>query len=99
MSTIFGDQSDPSIPETLSGKQHAKNQTLTGIDNESNFLVGDVDTITDNAKGGNDHLTGGNNSIVPLLINTLAGDAITMLGSARGGNDTLTGGDYSGSSN
>ena len=99
MSTIFGDQSDPSIPETLSGKQHGKNQTLTGIDNEANTLVGDVDTITDKAKGGNDDLTGGNNSNVSFLSNTLAGDAITMSGSARGGNDTLIGGDYSGSSN
>src|SRR5262249_37259923 len=99
MSAIFGDQSDPSIPETLSGKHHAKNQTLTGIDNEPNFLAGDVDTIKDNAKGGNDHLTGGNNSIGSFFENVLAGDAITLLGSAQGGNDTLIGGDYSGSSN
>jgi hypothetical protein len=98
MSIIFGDQSDPFIPETLSGKQRAKNQTLTGIDNEANTLVGDVDTITDKAKGGNDHLTGGNNSILPFLLNTLVGDANFMLGSAQGGNDTLIGGDYSGSS-
>src|SRR5262245_64192572 len=79
MSIIFGDQSDPSIPETLSGKQRGKNQTLTGSDDEANGLVGDVDTIKDNAKGGNDHLTGGNNSIVSFLFNSLAGDAITML--------------------
>jgi hypothetical protein len=44
MSTIYG---DPLLNPTLSGKQHAKNQTLTGIDNQNNSLVGDVDTITD----------------------------------------------------
>jgi hypothetical protein len=49
--TIFG---DPDLNPILSGNQHAKNQTLTGIDNQDNSLVGDVDTITDHAKGGND---------------------------------------------
>ena len=39
-----------------------KTQTLTGIDNTNNELVGDVQTMTDQAKAGNDTLIGGNNT-------------------------------------
>src|SRR5262249_61893229 len=95
VSTIYG---DPLLNPTLSGNQHAKNQTLTGVDDQVNVLVGDVETITDHAKGGNDHLTGGNlTSVGPSSIeNILLGDADTMSGSAQGGNDTLIGGNNSG---
>jgi len=37
--TIYG---DPLLNPTLSGKLHGKNQTLVGIDNQDNALVGDV---------------------------------------------------------
>src|SRR5262249_15481790 len=92
--TIFG---DPTLPSPLTGKLHAKNQTLTGIDDQNNSLIGDVDTMTDQAKGGTDHLTGGNltsfvSSFFDFIENQLVGDAITMSGSAHGGNDTLIGG-------
>jgi hypothetical protein len=81
MATIFG---DPLLNPTLSGKLHAKNQTLVGIDNQDNIIVGDVDTITDHAKGGNDDLTGGNNTGTGFIFNGLNGDANTMSGFAQG---------------
>jgi hypothetical protein len=67
-------------------------QTLTGIDNIDNELVGDVLTMTGDAKGGNDILIGGNYDGNNFMFNELVGDAITMSGSTRGGNDTLIGG-------
>ena len=67
-------------------------QTLTGIDNTNNELVGDVHTMTDQAKAGNDTLIGGNYDGNNFMFNDLFGDALTMLDSARGGNDTLIGG-------
>ena len=90
---VFG---DPLLDPTLSGNQHAKNQTLTGIDNLNNELVGDVHTITDQARGGNDTLIGGNNTGAGLNFNQLIGDASTMLDSAQGGNNTLIGGNNTG---
>jgi hypothetical protein len=89
MSTIYG---DPNFNPTLFGNQHAKNQILVGIDNQDNTIIGDVDTITDLAKGGNDSLTGGNNTSSGLIDNELIGDANFMSGSAQGGNDIVTGG-------
>jgi hypothetical protein len=87
MATIFGDTSG-----SLTGTQKGKNQILVGIDNQDNTLVGDADTITDHAKGGNDTLIGGSNSDSGDVSNNLRGDAFTMSGFARGGNDTLIGG-------
>ena len=37
MNTIYG---DTLLGPTLSGKMHGKNQTLVGIDNQDNSLVG-----------------------------------------------------------
>lgn len=99
MALIYG---DPLLNPTLSGKEHAKNQTLVGIDNEGNLLIGDVDNIVDGAKGGNDVLIGGH--ITDLDNNSLYGDAVTIgrsfsVGDStpRGGNDILIGGNYDGS--
>jgi hypothetical protein len=75
MTTIYG---DPYLNPILSGKQHGKNQTLVGIDNQDNTLIGDVDTITDHAKGGNDVLIGGNNTGSGVITNGLLGDANVM---------------------
>ncbi len=94
MITIFG---DPLLNPTLSGTQHGKNQTLLGIDNQDNSFAGDVDLITGHAKGGDDHLTGGNNNDSGPVDNEISGDATNMFGSAQGGHDLLTGGNNSGS--
>ena len=54
--------------------------------------------MSSKAQGGNDILTGGNNSSDGYVVNNLYGDAGgSMSGSAKGGNDTLTGGNNSGS--
>ena len=59
---------------------------------------GDALTMSDHAVGGNDILTGGNNSGSGFVLNSLAGDAGTsMSGSAHGGNDVLSGGNNNGS--
>jgi serralysin len=52
-----------------------------------NALMGDAFEMHDNARGGNDHLSGSDNG-----INSLHGDARTMDGNSRGGNDTLIAG-------
>ena len=64
---------DPTLNPTLSGKQKAKNQTLTGINNSDNELFGDVDSITGQAKGGSDTLKGGSNSSTGVITNILYG--------------------------
>lgn len=65
------------------------NNTLVGIDGESNVLYGDTDwTLPPTITGGNDSLTGGANS----SFNILLGDAEIMFSSSTGGNDILTGG-------
>ena len=52
--------------------------------------------MSDSAQGGNDILTGGDNSGSGVIMsNRLVGDASLMYDFARGGNDTLTGGDNS----
>jgi hypothetical protein len=81
MATLFGDTSG-----TLSGKQKGKHQVLIGTDDEDNLLFGDAGvSIIDSAKGGNDTLTGGDNSGSGTASNALFGDAQIMSGSARGG--------------
>ena len=59
MATAYG---DPSLNPSLGGKQHAKNQKLKGSDDADNTIFGDVDTLTDHARGGNDTITGGNSA-------------------------------------
>jgi hypothetical protein len=54
--------------------------------------------MSGSAQGGNDELTGGDNSGSGSVINRLRGDARDMSGSAQGGDDELTGGDNGGSS-
>src|SRR5437899_2504294 len=96
MSTIYG---DPLLNPLLSGTQHGKDQTLVGIDNQDNLIIGDVATILGNATGGNDVLSGGSgNSSNPTdaLQNDLYGGANDMSGSAQGGNDLLIAGSNSG---
>jgi len=60
-----------------------------------NLAYGDALTMSGNARGGDDTLTGGNFQL-PLPAgtynNTLVGDAQTMSGSACGGNDKLVSG-------
>jgi hypothetical protein len=95
---MAGITGDPLLNPTLSDHQHAKNQTLVGIDNESNLIIGDVDTITDDARGGNDVLIGGNGFNVS---NTLYGDALSITADhstehPSGGTDILIGGSASG---
>ena len=80
---IYGDTT-----ATLSGKKIGKHQTLTGIDSQDNEIFGDAAFIIDNAKGGNDTLTGGDNSGSGEINNRLYGDAFDMRNNARGGNDT-----------
>ena len=53
--------------------------------------------MADITLGGDDTLTGGDNSGSGRLNNVLIGDASEMGNNARGGNDTLVGGDNSGS--
>jgi hypothetical protein len=69
-----------------------KKDTLLGDPDVRNDIFGDTDgTLTGNGKagkGGNDKITGGENSHINLLV----GDAEQMTGGARGGNDALTGG-------
>ena len=69
---------------TLSGKDHGTNDDLTGTGGP---LYGDAFTMIDEARGGNDVLTGGVG-----LINGLIGDAQDMFDHTRGGNDVLIGG-------
>ena len=60
---------DPTLNPTLS-KGKAKDQTLTGIDSQTNTIVGDVNYITNKGSGGKDKLTGGDDA-----SNFLFGDA------------------------
>jgi hypothetical protein len=61
---------------SLTGKQVGLNQTLIGSDNEINQIYGDAaGYITDNARGGDDILVGGNLTDQGFGINILAGDA------------------------
>ncbi len=53
MATIYG---DPSLLPAISGHQKAKAQILNGVDDQDNVLIGDVDLISDHAKGGSDEL-------------------------------------------
>jgi hypothetical protein len=67
------------------------NDTLVGVDSESNLIYGDTSGHLDEGTGGNDTLTGGANS----PSNTIYGDADEILGGTTpgtGGNDTLIGG-------
>ncbi|MEK9282101.1 MULTISPECIES: hypothetical protein [unclassified Bradyrhizobium] len=59
-----------------------------------NFAYGDALTMTGNAVGGNDRLTGG--AATGDVLNQFYGDAKSMSDSAHGGNDTLTGGNATG---
>jgi hypothetical protein len=52
--------------------------------------------MSGSAQGGDDTLTGGDNSGSGSVINILRGDARFMSDFAQGGNDTLTGGDNTG---
>ena len=52
---------DPTLNPTLS-KGKAKDQTLTGIDSQTNTIVGDVNYITNKGSGGKDKLTGGDDT-------------------------------------
>jgi hypothetical protein len=52
--------------------------------------------MLDSAKGGDDKLTGGNNSGSGSVFNGLFGDATFMSDTTVGGKDTLTGGNNSG---
>jgi hypothetical protein len=63
------------------------NQTLVGIDGETNLIYGDPLAQGGNFEGGDDTLIGGANS-----NNTLIGDTDTMVGPGTGGDDTLIGG-------
>ena len=70
---------DPTLNPTLS-KGKAKDQTLTGIDSQTNTIVGDVNYITNKGSGGKDKLTGGDDA-----SNFLFGDAqFDMHDSAKG---------------
>jgi hypothetical protein len=58
-------QADVELFHLKEGAHHAGrflhvNQTLFGIDNQANTLIGDVDRITDQAQVGKDTLSGGN---------------------------------------
>src|SRR5262249_48888263 len=89
----------PPLPLNLTDHVHAKSQTLIGIDDQDNTIVGDVNTMTDQTVGGNDALTGGNSTGAgtTIVFNDLIGDAeLNMSGSAKGGNDYLIGGNNSG---
>jgi Ca2+-binding RTX toxin-like protein len=66
---------------------------LIAGNNANNFLVGDAHAMSDNARGGDDTLIGGDNSGNFFdSFGFFHGDAVVMSGNARGGNDTLTGG-------
>jgi hypothetical protein len=54
-----------------------------------NILRGDADAMSGSAQGGNDVLTGGNNSGSGQLNNFLYGDALSLSGSSKGGQDIL----------
>ena len=68
MATEYGD-----FTGFLSGNQKGEDNTLNGIDNESNTLIGDVDDM-DEAQGGDDELTGGDNSGGGTVFNELSDD-------------------------
>jgi hypothetical protein len=78
----------------MSGNAHGGNDTL--IPGRSLFgnstLVGDAQTMSDNAQGGDDIL-GATDSVLSSARGTitLLGDAQTMSNNAHGGDDTLTG--------
>lgn len=75
------------------GKWLGSDDTYTGLINEDNWLYGDVtEDLFGRAKGGDDTLTGGDNSAYDLNYLYLYGDANSMYDHAQGGNDTLTGG-------
>ena len=83
----------PTLNPTLA-KGKAKDQTLTGIDSQTNTIVGDVNYITNKGSGGKDKLTGGDDA-----SNFLFGDAqFDMHDSAKGGDDKLVGGSNTGDS-
>jgi hypothetical protein len=69
---------------TLSGKDHGTNDNLTGTGGP---LYGDAFDMIEEARGGNDVLTG-----AAGLFNGLLGDAQNMFDHTRGGNDVLIGG-------
>ena len=66
--------------------------TFTGGVNSTNTFFGDAGVMSGSAHGGNDILTGGNNSGSGQLNNSLYGDALSLSGSSKGGNDTLCAG-------
>jgi Ca2+-binding RTX toxin-like protein len=69
---------------TLSGGDHGTNDNLTGTGGP---LYGDAFDMIEEARGGNDVLTG-----AAGLFNGLLGDAQNMFDHTRGGNDVLIGG-------
>lgn len=70
------------------GNWQGADSTFTGLENEDNFLYGDVtQDLSDRAKGGDDTLTAGTSS---FYHNQLYGDAYNMYDRAQGGDDTLT---------
>ena len=62
----------------------------------TNLAYGDALTMSGKAVGGNDTLSGGNNSGAVDVVCQFYGDAKSMSESAKGGNDTLTGGSNTG---
>jgi hypothetical protein len=89
MATLYGDTSG-----TLFDNQSGAAQLLVGTDDENNLLYGDAGvSIIDSAHGGDDELTGGDNTdLTDIVINLIFGDARHMFDFAQGGDDQLTGG-------
>jgi hypothetical protein len=79
----------------MSGHAVGGNDSLsggTGFGDALNQFYGDAKSVSDSAQGGNDTLTGGNNTGAGTVTNILFGDAESLSGSAKGGNDTLIAG-------
>ena len=77
-----------------------KKQVVHGTDGSGgltfNAAIGDYDGLAGNARGGSDHLYGGNNAKTGVVINAVLGDATSIADHAAGGNDTLNGGKNTG---
>ncbi len=81
----------------LSGTQVGGNQRLKGKAREDNNIIGDAQTLREDAAGGDDRLFGrdgeAGTSTYGVVYNALSGDGFELRDRALGGRDKLFGGD------
>jgi hypothetical protein len=93
---LYGDAAEGMSDFTHGGRDTLIGGNISGLGTGTveNDLFGDAHDMFKSSSGGNDLLTGGDNTDHGFLVfNNLFGDARNMFESSRGGNDLLTGGD------